>query len=133
MIEIGKVTKIDGELAEIIFQRNPACGSCTACKAMADGKMIATVFNQAGGKIGEEVEVEFSDRSFARAALVVFGLPLFLFFLGYYLGQLYFGEAGGIVGAVVLLMASFGLVRLIDQFFPKGSLPRIVAICTKRP
>ncbi|MBU0629950.1 MAG: SoxR reducing system RseC family protein [Candidatus Margulisbacteria bacterium] len=133
MIEIGVVTKIDGELAEIAFQRNPACGKCTACKSMADGTLTATVFNQAGGQIGERVEVEFSDRSFARAALVVFGLPLFFFFLGYYLGQLYYGETGGIVGAIALLVVSLGAVRFIDRLFSKGNLPRIVAICTKRP
>ncbi|MFA6169348.1 MAG: SoxR reducing system RseC family protein [Candidatus Margulisiibacteriota bacterium] len=125
MIEIGEVIKLDGGQAEVLFQRNPACGNCTACRAQADGTLKTMADNAIGAKLGERVEVEFSSRSFARAALIVFGLPVVLLFLGYYLG--------GVLGALLFLLASFGLILILDRFFSKNNAPRIIALCTKRP
>ena len=133
MIEIGEVIKLDGEQAEVFFQRNPACGNCTACRAQADGTLKTNVYNAVGAKLGEKVEVEFSSRSFAGAALIVFGLPVVFLFLGYLLGRQFSNEISGAVGSLLFFLASFGLIQYLDRFFPKSNLPRIIAICTKRP
>ena len=89
--------------ASVIHIRESACsGDCHKCSGCGAAKeaVIFTADNPIGAKAGDLVKVESSTAPVLKAAMVLYVLPLLLFFLGYYLGTLpgAFGALGGGLG-----------------------------------
>ena len=89
--------------AEVFLVRESACsGDCHKCSGCGAAKetMIFTARNAIHASRGDLVNVESATAPVMKAAMVLYVLPLVLFFLGYYLGILAgnFGGLGGCLG-----------------------------------
>lgn len=75
--------------ASVIHVRESACsGDCHKCSGCGAAKeaVVFTADNPIGAKPGDRVKVESESAPVLRAAVVLYVIPLVLFFLGYYLG-----------------------------------------------
>ncbi len=96
----------DNGTAEVLLVRESACsGDCHKCSGCGAAKetMIFTAENLIGASRGDLVKVESATGPIMKAAMVLYVIPLVLFFLGYYLGTLpgNFGTLGGCLGFVL--------------------------------
>ena len=92
MEQMVKVRRIypDGT-AEVIHVRESACsGDCHKCSGCGAAKeaVLFTADNPIGARAGDLVKVESDTGTVLKAAVVLYVLPLVLFFLGYYIGDL---------------------------------------------
>ena len=102
--------------ATVIHVRESACsGDCHKCSGCGAAKeaVIFTADNPIGARPGDLVKVESSTAPVLKAAMVLYVLPLVLFFLGYWLGTLpgTFGTLGGVLG----FMMGVVIVVLYDR------------------
>lgn len=87
------VLSVQGSTAKVIHNRPTAChGDCDhcagGCGAMAaKEKIIVEAENRIGARPGDRVVIEGATKKVAAAIALVYILPLFLFFLGYFLAQ----------------------------------------------
>lgn len=93
----------DNGMAKVLLVRESACsGDCHKCSGCGAAKetMIFEAANAIGAKKGDLVKVESATGPVMKAAVVLYVIPLVLFFLGYYLGTLpgNFGALGGCLG-----------------------------------
>ncbi len=96
----------DNGTASVLLVRESACsGDCHKCSGCGAAKetMIFTADNPIGARRGDLVKVESATGPVMKAAMVLYVIPLVLFFLGYYLGTLPgdFGALGGCLGFVL--------------------------------
>ena len=117
MEQLVRVREIHNDgTADVIHVRESACsGDCHKCSGCGAAKetVIFTAGNPIGARPGDLVKVESSTAPVLKAALVLYVLPLLLFFLGYWLGTLpgSFGALGGGLGFVLGL----GIVVAYDR------------------
>ncbi len=104
MEQLVRVKKTyDNGTADVLLVRESACsGDCHKCSGCGAAKevMIFTADNLIGARQGDLVKVESATGPVMKAAMVLYVIPLVLFFLGYYLGTLpgNFGTLGGCLG-----------------------------------
>lgn len=106
--------------AQVIHVRESACsGDCHKCSGCGAAKeaMVFTAQNPIGAKVGDLVKVESQTAPVLKAAVVLYVLPLVLFFLGYYLGTLpgSFGVLGGLAGFSLGITGVIAYDRLVLQ------------------
>ncbi len=110
-----KETYADGT-ALVIHVRESACsGDCHKCAGCGAAKetVLLTADNPIGARRGDLVKVESDSGPVLKAALVLYVLPLLLFFLGYYLGTLAGGH-GALVGCLGFALG-IGIVVIYDR------------------
>ncbi len=118
MRDLGKITAIEGDTAQVSIQPHGGCESCALKGTCSPGESSHTLWalNPRGGDIGDEVVVELKPQTKVLGSALVFIMPLAGLFLGYFIGAGLSGSVdGGVVGAALGLAAFFGLVRLIDK------------------
>ncbi len=96
-----KETRPDGT-AVVIHIRESACsGDCHKCSGCGAAKeaVLFDADNPIGARRGDLVKVESDTGTVLKAAMVLYVLPLVLFFLGYYLGTL-MGDFGALCGCL---------------------------------
>ena len=92
----------DNGTALVVHIRESACsGDCHKCSGCGAAKeaVLLTADNPIGARRGDLVVVESRSGPVLKAAAVLYGAPLVLFFLGYFLGDRYWGlgaPAGGL-------------------------------------
>ena len=106
--------------AQVIHVRESACsGDCHKCSGCGAAKeaVVFTAQNPIGAKVGDLVKVESQTAPVLKAAVVLYVLPLVLFFLGYYLGTLpgSFGVLGGLAGFSLGITGVIAYDRLVLQ------------------
>lgn len=117
MEQLVRVREIHNDgTADVIHVRESACsGDCHKCSGCGAARetVIFTAGNPIGARPGDLVRVESSTAPVLKAAVVLYVLPLLLFFLGYWLGTLpgSFGALGGGLGFVLGL----GIVVAYDR------------------
>ena len=117
MEQLVRVREIHNDgTADVIHVRESACsGDCHKCSGCGAAKetVIFTAGNPIGAHPGDLVRVESSTAPVLKAAVVLYVLPLLLFFLGYWLGTLpgNFGALGGGLGFILGL----GIVVAYDR------------------
>ena len=92
----------DDGTAMVIHVRESACsGDCHKCSGCGAAKeaVLFTADNPIGARRGDLVKVESDTAPVLKAAVVLYVIPLALFFLGYYLGSL-MGNFGALVGCL---------------------------------
>ena len=104
--------------AAVIHVRESACsGDCHKCSGCGAAKeaVVFTADNPIGAKRGDLVKVESSTAPVLKAAVVLYVLPLVLFFLGYWLGTLpgTFGTIGGVLGFMLGVVIVIVYDRLV--------------------
>ena len=121
MEQIVRVRQVlpDGK-AEIFLVRESACsGDCHKCSGCGAAKetMIAVAENQIGAKAGDFVKVTSDTRQVLGMAMLVYALPLVLFFAGYALGD-WLGWGGTLMGSLGFVL-SVGIIVLGDRIIQK--------------
>ena len=116
LVKVRKTHK-DGT-ATVIHIRESACsGDCHKCSGCGAAKeaVVFTADNPIGAKRGDLVKVESSTAPVLKAAVVLYVLPLVLFFLGYWLGTLpgTFGTIGGVLGFMLGVVIVIVYDRLV--------------------
>ena len=107
MKQIATVEKLrqDGR-AEIVVARQSACAhdchECAGCGGSV-APIRAVVDNPIGARAGQKVIVESSSRQMFRVILLVYMLPVALFFVGYFAAS----PLGGKAAAAVSVLAFF--------------------------
>ena len=95
----------DNGTATVLLVRESACsGDCHKCSGCGAAKetVLFTADNPIGARRGDLVKVESDTGTVLKAAVVLYVLPLVLFFLGYYLGD--------VLGSMGALVACLGFV-----------------------
>ena len=98
--------------AEIFLVRESACsGDCHKCSGCGAAKetMIAVAEHPIGAKVGEFVKVSTDTKQILGMAMLVYVLPLVLFFGGYALGDWLKG-GGALVGCLGFVL---GVVLIV--------------------
>ena len=119
MEQLVRVREIHNDgTADVIHGRESACsGDCHKCSGCGAAKetVIFTAGNPIGARPGDLVKVESSTAPVLKAALVLYVLPLLLFFLGYWLGTLpgSFGALGGGLGFLLGIVIIIAYDRLV--------------------
>ena len=104
MEQLVRVKEVfDNGTADVLLVRESACsGDCHKCSGCGAAKetMIVRAENLINACRGDLVKVESATGPVMKAAVVLYVIPLVLFFLGYYLGTLpgNFGTLGGCLG-----------------------------------
>ncbi len=116
-----KETFSDGTATVLLVRESACSGDCHKCSGCGAAKetMIFTAQNGIGASRGDLVKVETDTGPVMKAAVVLYMIPLVLFFLGYYLGTLPggFGILGGSLGFVLGIV----LVVIYDRRVVKKS------------
>lgn len=117
-----KETYDDGT-ALVVHVRESACsGDCHKCSGCGAAKeaVLFTADNPIGASRGDLVKVESATGPVLKAAVVLYVIPLVLFFLGYYLGDLagglgtLIGCLGFVLGVVIVVVYDRKVVRHAD-------------------
>ena len=121
MEQLVRVQKLnDDGTAQVLHIRESACsGDCHKCSGCGAAKeaVLFTAQNLIGARRGDLVKVESATGPVLKAAVVLYVLPLILFFLGYYLGTLpgNFGALGGglgfVLGIVLVVLSARKVVK----------------------
>ena len=106
-----KETFPDGSATVLLVRESACSGDCHKCSGCGAAKetMIFTAQNAIGASRGDLVKVESATGPVMKAATVLYVVPLVLFFLGYYLGDL----AGGMGTLVSCLGFVLGIVLVV--------------------
>jgi sigma-E factor negative regulatory protein RseC len=106
--------------AEVLLIRESACsGDCHKCSGCGAAKetMIFQAKNAIHASRGDLVKVETATGPVMKAAMVLYVIPLVLFFLGYGLGAA-LAISGGIMGGLGFALG-IALVVVYDRRFAK--------------
>lgn len=115
MTQIATIEKLlDADHAEIAVARKSACGhdceECAGC-GVSGASVYARASNPIGARPGQKVVVESSTRNMMGIILLVYMVPVVLFFLGYFLTAPFFPAAGRYVTAAIAFV--LGLVPAV--------------------
>lgn len=92
----------DDGTATVLHVRESACsGDCHKCSGCGAAKeaVLFTADNPIGARKGDLVKIESATGPVLKAAVVLYVIPLVLFFLGYYLGTL-MGNFGALIACL---------------------------------
>ena len=117
MEQIVKVCRIcDNGQAEVLHIRESACsGDCHKCAGCGAARqtMIVRADNPIGAPAGAMVRLQASTGGILRAAVIVYLIPILLFFGGYALGVCA-GVSGGMVGCLGFVLG-LGIAVAADR------------------
>ena len=117
MEQLVRVKEVyDDGTALVIHVRESACsGDCHKCSGCGAAKeaVLFTAENRIGACRGDLVKVESDTKTVLKAAVVLYVLPLVLFFMGYWLGTIpgNFGALAGCLGFVL----GVGIIVIYDR------------------
>ena len=103
-------------MAQVIHMRESACsGDCHKCSGCGAAKefMIFDAVNAIGASKGDLVVIQSETSTVMKAVGVFYVLPMVLFFVGYWLGGMWW-NMGALVGGLAFL-ASIGLAVVYDR------------------
>lgn len=114
----------DNGTASVLLVRKSACsGDCHKCSGCGAAKetMVFTADNPIGAKRGDLVKVESATGPVMKAAVVLYVIPLVLFFLGYYLGSL-MGNLGTLISCLGFVLGIVIVVAYDRRVVKKNHL-----------
>lgn len=119
MLDQGRVSRIENDLAWVEFAPSSQCSKCGACSQAASGKMVLEAENLVKANVGDRVVVEISEAAQTLFPLFLFGTPLLFLFLGLLLGSL-ISEITGIVLGIIFLVCGFLSLKLVERYVTKA-------------
>ena len=124
--EQARVVRLNGDLAEILIQKQSACGSCTA-KSGCGTSLLANWFpqrrltlrldNRINAQAGDMVVLGLDEATLQRSSLMLYALPLAGLLLAAIAGEWAFGflglpkELGAVLSGLLGLTAALLYVR----------------------
>ena len=110
----------DNGTAQVICIRESACsGDCHKCSGCGAAReaILVTADNPIGAHVGDLVNVRSETAPVLKAAMVLYMLPLVLFFAGYAIGAA-LGISGAVTGCIAFAV-SVVLIVLYDRRMAK--------------
>ena len=121
MEQLVRVKKVNADgTAQVLVIRESACsGDCHKCSGCGAAKeaIVLTADNPIGAITGDMVKIQSETAPVLKAAVVLYMLPLVLFFVGYGLGAA-LGFSGGLFGGLAFGF-SIVLIVLYDRKMQK--------------
>ena len=112
----------DDGTAVVIHVRESACsGDCHKCSGCGAAKetILLKAKNPIGAMRGDVVILESATGPVLKAAVVMYMIPMLLFFLGYFVGDA-FWQRGALVGSLAFV-AAIALAVLYDRKIGKNN------------
>ncbi len=115
----GIVRAVSGDGADVEVEQG-GCGRChekggcggpSLTRIFASGPRKYRVDNQFGAVVGERVTIAIAAGSVRRAANLAYGIPLLAAIVGALAGTAWYGDVGGMLGAVFAFLAAVIYVR----------------------
>lgn len=126
---------LDNGTAEVLHVRESACsGDCHKCSGCGAAKeaVVFTAQNPIGAEIGDVVKVTSETAPVLKAAVVLYVVPLVLFFLGIALGSLV-GSMEYLLGGALFALGLVGVVVYDRKVMEKTNITyTIVSIAKKK-
>lgn len=130
MTQQGTIKKLlpDG-MAEIEVTRRSACGhdcaKCGGCGGLETQTLYVTARNRAKANVGERVLIEGETGQVLGLAVLVYVLPIVLFFVGYALGSVLFtgAAAGALGGGVLFVLGILGAIWYSRRMKARNEVP----------
>ena len=130
MTQQGTIKKLlpDG-MAEIEVTRRSACGhdcaKCGGCGGLETKTLYVTARNRAKADVGERVLIEGETGQVLGLAMLVYVLPIVLFFVGYALGSVLFtgAAAGALGGGVLFVLGILGAIWYSRRMKARNEVP----------
>ena len=130
MTQQGTIKKLlpDG-MAEIEVTRRSACGhdcaKCGGCGGLETQTLYVTARNRAKADLGERVLIEGETGQVLGLAMLVYVLPIVLFFVGYALGSVLFtgAAAGALGGGVLFVLGILGAIWYSRRMKARNEVP----------
>ena len=130
MTQQGTIKKLlPGGMAEIEVTRRSACGhdcaKCGGCGGLETQTLYVTARNKAEANVGERVLIEGETGQVLGLAMLVYVLPIVLFFVGYALGSVLFtgAGAGGLGGGVLFVLGILGAIWYSRRMKARNEVP----------
>ena len=124
MEQLVRVKEVNSDgTAVVIHVRESACsGDCHKCSGCGAAKeaVLFTAQNLINAKRGDLVKVESATGPVLKAAVVLYVIPLVLFFLGYYLGTVWgmspvlISCLGFVLGVAIVVLYDRKVVKKAD-------------------
>ena len=114
-----KETYPDGTATVLVIRESACSGDCHKCSGCGAAKeaILLSARNPIGAMSGDFVKIQSETAPVLKAAVVLYMLPLVLFFAGYGLGAI-LDISGGICGGLAFLL-SVVLIVLYDRRMQK--------------
>lgn len=135
MDQVGVITKIYDNKAEIEVKRMSACGeNCKGCASSCDvpGHVIV-LENNINAKVGDTVEVQGKTSEILKLTMIVYLVPFTLMLIGIFSGLKIFKNMGienyeplSFVLGLVFLGIGYFFIRLFDNSFGKKENKTII-------
>ncbi len=131
MTQQGTIKKLlPGGMAEIEVTRRSACGhdcaKCGGCGGLETQTLYVTARNRAQAQVGERVLIEGETGQVLGLAVLVYVLPIVLFFVGYALGSVLLPEtaaAGAAGGGLLFVLGILGAIWYSRRMKAKNQVP----------
>ena len=130
MTQQGTIKKLlPGGMAEIEVTRRSACGhdcaKCGGCGGLETQTLYVTARNRAKADVGERVLIEGETGQVLGLAMLVYVLPIVLFFVGYALGSVLFtgAAAGALGGGVLFVLGILGAIWYSRRMKARNETP----------
>ena len=139
MTNKGVVTKVEGDVLTIAFERHEACGDCHACMHGSSNCAKHTVKLRGKADVGDEVVVELDDSRVMEASATAYLIPFAGMMLGLLAGWWLGGRQSAInaelvtaAGAILGTAAAYCVMKLLDPVLSKGRWEQKI-ISVKKP
>ncbi len=120
MEKIGKVSKISGNIAEIIITRDSACGeNCAACGLCQNRELTVTLAVSDDIQTGDTVRLLAEDKGILRLSAVGYLSLTVLLFLGAILGTLLGSEWLAFLLSILFVLLGVAVLKLIPPKTPQ--------------
>ena len=130
MTQQGTIKKLlPGGMAEIEVTRRSACGhdcaKCGGCGGLETQTLYVTARNRAKADVGERVLIEGETGQVLGLAVLVYVLPIVLFFADYALGSVLFtgAAAGALGGGVLFVLGILGAIWYSRRMKARNEVP----------
>lgn len=132
MEQVGFVTKIDGNMAEVEVKRMSACGhNCENCSGSCNAPGVKVHMpNTLNAKEGDYVEIKTKTKSVLKYTILIYMIPFVMLILGIVLGMYVFKSIGiksyenfsFLLGLIFLTIAYIILKRIDKKVEKDGEL-----------
>lgn len=131
MNQIGYVTSVKGNSANVMFKRTTSCGdNCASCGGGCEiPPMLLEIENTAFAKPGDSVEVLMEDNTFFKFTFFAYVLPLILMLTGIGVGHVAFkDDLISIFMGFGFLAVSYVILRIVNNHHVKNNKPSVAMI-----
>jgi positive regulator of sigma E activity len=128
--QVGRVERLEGDLAFVSIERPTSCESCGskhACHGFADEPHVIEVHNAIGAAKGQRVELGLRPAALVTASLLLFLLPAAAFIAGIIGGYALSDACGwgnsqwvGFASGASAFLAVFLVLRLTSKRFERS-------------